>query len=683
MLYSVPSVESALVEHALSYARVGWRVFPVHSWRDGCCTCGDPSCENPAKHPLTQHGLHDATCNEAAIRRWWGRWPDANIAIRAEDIGVVVDVDPRNGGEESLDRIYADHGGMPDTVEVLTGGGGRHFYLRAPHAVAKGKLPTLPGIDIQATGSYVIAPPSLHKSGNRYEFEASSDWTLGQEIADCPAWILKLRGEASPTLRQPKRPVPDLMEPSALQVKELREALARLDPDMGYLDWLQVGQAIHGALWVSGFELWDEWSQHGSKYPGLRKMRAKWASFDANGGITLATVFGMARDARNERRAESAADAGTVPHGEFKLKRASGSFLTLAPIKWVIEGFVAAGEIVTFAGQPGVGKSTAFAGIGLVVAGFGRGIGSNLQNDRLRKVIIVSEHPEQYQRLIYGFIAKYRLDGEAVMRRVSIYDTARLKLNEVDREFTHLIEEHSVGEYDPPLIIMDTASASFDLANENDNAEVGGMLAAIKRPVARTGSPLWIIAHAAKALGREDADITPRGASAYMGDVHGTASVFREKDRPESIFIRSLKNRNQREFDEIEMVTSVEWHEVVDERGVIQRQGIRIAAPMVAEQSQAQRFADAKAANFGTKLQAAKAYVVDYLEARPGEVVTLHTFNATEERGRHARDMVRDAVAELLRDGVLRREMIDPPPTKGARERLVVVDLEWGKGLWR
>lgn len=369
------------------------------------------------------------------------------------------------------------------------------------------------------------------------------------------------------------------------------------------------------------------------------------------------------------------------PDAPYKLKPATNSFLELRPIRWVIEGFVAAGEVVTFAGQPGVGKSTAFAALSLVVSGFGQQIGSNLANDRRRQVCIVSEHPEQYQRLLYGFIARYGLDGAEVERWVHMYDTARLNMREVGRELRHLVDVHSGDE--PPLILLDTASATFNLANENDNAEVGGLLAAIKAPVTDTGAPLWIVAHAAKALGREDSDISPRGASAFMGDVHGTASVFREKDRPDSIFIRSLKNRNQREFDEIELSTEVQWHEVVDERGVVQRQGIRLAAPMSATQTQAQRSAETRQATAGVRLQAAKAYVVDYLEARPGECITARTFYPPEERGRHARDMVRDGIAELLRDGVLGREIIDPPPRSGARERLVLVDAEWGKGLWR
>ncbi len=662
-------------------------MFPLHGIRDGLCTCGFTDCANQGKHPHTSHGLHDATVNEAAIRRWWTQWPDANIGLRAEDIGVVVDIDPRNGGDESYDRICTMFGHVPDTVEVLTGGGGSHFYFTSSRPITSGKLPSFPGVDIKSLNGYVVAPPSLHLSGQRYEFEASSDLLEGQAIAACPDWVYQMRGEAasSPRKAAPGSVLPPLSPAFPPDLEEARHALRFINSDCPYEDWVKVGQAIHSQLWLEGFDLWHAWSSEGAKYTktSRKAMERKWASFHAVGGVNIGTLFFMAKAAGWNKRAASPAAIAPLPAGEYRLKPASGSFLVLRAIRWVIEGWIAAGEVVTFAGQPGVGKSTAFAGISMVVAGFGRAIGSNLANDRPRRVIIVSEHPEQYQRLIYGFIARYALDGREVEKRIAVYDTTRLRLVEIEREFDHLIEVHSEGESDPPLIIMDTASASFDLENENDNAQVGGMLAAIKRPVARTGAPLWIIAHAAKALGREDADITPRGASAYMGDVHGTASVFREKDRPESIFIRSLKNRNQREFDEIELVTTVDWYEVVDERGVIQRQGIRIAAPMVAAQTQGERFAEAKAANQATKLQAAKAYVVDYIEARPGEVITARTFYPPEERGRHSRDMVRDGIAELLQEGVLGRETIDPPPKSGPREKLVLLNPEWGKGLWR
>jgi len=284
-------------------------------------------------------------------------------------------------------------------------------------------------------------------------------------------------------------------------------------------------------------------------------------------------------------------------HPARRLRRSAVDLSTLRPVKWVLQGFVASGEVVVWAGQPGVGKSTVFAALSLVVAGFGAAMGSDIMNDRPRRVVIVSEHAGQYERLLYGFIHRFGLSVEEVQYRIVLFDAARLAHAEIAAEVTALIADAAQDEEDPPLVILDTASASFDVADENSNAEIGGMLAEIKRPVAMTGAPLWVIAHAAKALGREDSEITPRGASAYIGDVHGTGSVFRDKNFPSSTFVKSLKNRSEREFNEVEVRTEVVWHEVTDERGVIQRVGIRLGVPMISgdvvRQEAAQASADA------------------------------------------------------------------------------------------
>jgi hypothetical protein len=66
---------------ALLYASLGWRVFPTHSLRDGDCSCGDPGCTSPGKHPRTPRGCKDASADERRIRAWWKRWPDANVAV--------------------------------------------------------------------------------------------------------------------------------------------------------------------------------------------------------------------------------------------------------------------------------------------------------------------------------------------------------------------------------------------------------------------------------------------------------------------------------------------------------------------------------------------------------------------------------------------------------------------------
>lgn len=262
-----------------------------------------------------------------------------------------------------------------------------------------------------------------------------------------------------------------------------------------------------------------------------------------------------------------------------RLQRAEVDFTTLRAVPWVIEGFIASGEVHCFAGQPGVGKTTLFAALALVVAGYGRQLGSDVPNDRPRRVIVVSEHVGQFETLLYGFCASYALPAEELKDRVVLYHAARLTLTELQGELRHVIRQHKAAGEEPPLVILDTAAASFELEDENDNAAVGAMLAELKHSVLATGAPVWIIAHAAKALGRHDAEITPRGASAYIGDVHGTGSVFREEGLADWVFLRSLKNRAVRSFEEIGMQTRVEWHEATDERGRAQQVGIRLGVP--------------------------------------------------------------------------------------------------------
>lgn len=98
------------LKFALDYASRGWPVFPVWQIKDGKCSCGEADCEHSGKHPLGKlapKGRNSATTNPETIKRWWGKYPDANIAIVTgpESGLVVVDVDPRHGGNETKKKL--------------------------------------------------------------------------------------------------------------------------------------------------------------------------------------------------------------------------------------------------------------------------------------------------------------------------------------------------------------------------------------------------------------------------------------------------------------------------------------------------------------------------------------------------------------------------------------------------
>lgn len=175
-------------EQALLYANeFGWCVFPCYKAKKAGCSCRlQAECDTPGKHPRKRlggrkgGGLLAATDSPGRIRDWWSKWPTANVAVRTGNRFLVIDVDPRHGGYESLAALEVELGVLPRNMVVRTGGGGRHIYLSVPSGVrlaspkggsAQGLAP---GIDVQACGAYVIAPPSSHVSGEHYRWEAFS-----------------------------------------------------------------------------------------------------------------------------------------------------------------------------------------------------------------------------------------------------------------------------------------------------------------------------------------------------------------------------------------------------------------------------------------------------------------------------------------------------------------------------
>jgi hypothetical protein len=178
-----------MIEHALKYVRLGIPVIPLWTMvrRNGrlACACGRPCGRDAGKHPIGQlvpNGALDATIDPETIKRWWGLWPDANIGIRLDSF-MVVDVDRRNAGDHTLVAIQNKHGVLPTTRRVKTGGG-LHFIYRRPDVELVGKLG--PGIDIKTGNNYVVAPPSLHASGNRYQ-------TIDDIPAvEAPGWLIEL-----------------------------------------------------------------------------------------------------------------------------------------------------------------------------------------------------------------------------------------------------------------------------------------------------------------------------------------------------------------------------------------------------------------------------------------------------------------------------------------------------------
>lgn len=197
--------------HALRYAALGLAVLPLHRPVDRSgrlrCSCGKADCSSPAKHPvgrLAPRGLLDASRDPTMLAAWFGHEAcNVGIATGAASSIVVLDIDPRHGGEEALAGLEAEHGPLPPTWRFLTGGGGEHILFRHPGGMVKNSAGTIaPGIDVRGDGGYIVAPPSLHISGRPYA--TSVDHHPDEvALAPLPAWLLNLVGEPTPVKTGP------------------------------------------------------------------------------------------------------------------------------------------------------------------------------------------------------------------------------------------------------------------------------------------------------------------------------------------------------------------------------------------------------------------------------------------------------------------------------------------------
>ena len=157
-----------MMQAALSYRSMGLAVIPLKH-------PSEPNQKSPGKEPKTDHGLKDATTDAATIKRWWRMWPDANIGIVCGKVSgglVALDLD-NHGGPDGADTLHdweSEHGELPETARALTGGGGVHILYRSDKLIKKSENHQL-AVDVRGEGSYFVAPPSIHESGRRYEWE--------------------------------------------------------------------------------------------------------------------------------------------------------------------------------------------------------------------------------------------------------------------------------------------------------------------------------------------------------------------------------------------------------------------------------------------------------------------------------------------------------------------------------
>lgn len=203
---------NAMMDSALTYAHMGLSVIPLHG-----------------KRPYFDNWYEVASKDDITIERWWKQNPQDNIGIATgiKSQVFVVDIDPRNGGEDSLELLIHRHGKMPTTWEVVTGSGGRHFYFRLPNFAIGNVVGLAPGIDIKGTGGQVVSPPSIHPDTHKpYLWDGLND-IQDEPLAEGPDWLLGMLREKNLPAAKHAPPIP-LRIPKGVQHHTLVSLAGRL-----------------------------------------------------------------------------------------------------------------------------------------------------------------------------------------------------------------------------------------------------------------------------------------------------------------------------------------------------------------------------------------------------------------------------------------------------------------------
>jgi len=187
------------------YCGLGWTLIPCHvpdrgldEYSPGCSCAAAWRCGTPAKHPIDK-GYDQLASSDVRVQE--ARWRNSrspaipNVGLLIEGSGVwVADVDARNGGVVTYDRLVAEHGPLPVTPTVLSGSGSgsmHKLFKGDPRLASAPKgISSLPGIDILTGGKQLsLLPGSRHASGRLYEWLHHPGST---PVAAAPEWLIEI-----------------------------------------------------------------------------------------------------------------------------------------------------------------------------------------------------------------------------------------------------------------------------------------------------------------------------------------------------------------------------------------------------------------------------------------------------------------------------------------------------------
>lgn len=440
------------------------------------------------KRPRVKNWTECASTDPVQLERWFTKWPDSNLGLMPPEGCIVIDVDPRNGGNADLLRL------PKNTPTQCTGGGGWHFVVRVDPGV---ELPALPGVDYIHPGrQQFCAWPSVHPNGKRYEWvKGLEPWTVkpvrwrppkashGPTPAQAPAGDSQRGGLA---------PIPTAKPPSytLARLRDLGLTVHNLAPDhwgdhkhaAWVHEWLMpVHYETRGS--AEGLALAHEVSALFGNYdPDV--LDAKWRSFGKKPrdklrtGSTLEGVVRKLQGAGNTQRAAT---------GLHMVQLADFARAARAAV-WLLRKWLPAGALAVLLGGTNAGKSAVMIALAMTIAA-GRALFCGQAVRAIGAVVYIIAEGQ------WGMAARARVYAEKVLG-LSLDELADVPLffipvavslaldDEVDRiadlTLTTIRDWAAARGVEPPavlLVVVDTLARNIGGdAHESDNADMSRVM---------------------------------------------------------------------------------------------------------------------------------------------------------------------------------------------------------------
>lgn len=236
-----------------------------------------------------------------------------NGGIRLKADQLVVDIDPRNGGDKGWLQLCADLGiDNSKYPKVITGSGGVHLYMSKPEDLfVRDTLDSedYNGVEFKSKNRQVMAAGSIHPNGKPYRWDDSHP-PITADLPMAPRRLLK-------AIERPARSA--VTGGGQYTSDKIAKALSNLEAEdfSEQNKWFQLMQACHHASAGEARQEFVEWSTQDPAYAKDAYIIGKrWDSLHAerNDGVTFRTLNKFLRDAG----ASASTVAGAVTEDDFE-----------------------------------------------------------------------------------------------------------------------------------------------------------------------------------------------------------------------------------------------------------------------------------------------------------------------------------------------------------------------------